>query len=89
MALGAQRQAITAMFVRGGLLLTGIGVGFGLVTSIVVMRLMRSLLFQVNPIDPLTYGVITTGIVLVAYVACWLPSRRAATVDPVHALRGD
>ena len=89
MALGAQRRAITSMFVRGGLVLTAIGVGFGLVSAFVAMRLMSSLLFNVSPVDPLTYGVITVAIVAVAYVACYLPSRRASSVDPVDALRAE
>jgi len=50
---------------------------------------MSSLLFHVNPIDPLTYGTITAAIVGIAWIACYLPSRRAATVEPVHALRGE
>jgi len=89
MALGAQRQAITAMFVRHGLLLTGIGVVCGLVASFFIMRLMSSLLFNVSPIDPVTYATITVVIVAIAYVACYLPSRRAATVEPVNALRAE
>ena len=89
MALGAQRQSITSMFVRSGLLLTGIGVVCGLTASFLAMRLMNSLLFHVKPVDPLTYGVITAGIVVISYAACYVPSRKAATVDPVHALRAD
>jgi predicted permease len=89
MALGAQRQTITAMFVRHGLVLTGIGVALGLIASFVAMRLMSSLLFGVNPVDPITYGAITVVIVVIAYVACYLPSRRAASVEPVHALRAE
>ena len=89
MALGAQRQMITAMFVRGGLLLTAIGAGIGLVASFVGMRLMSSLLYNVSPSDPLTYGLITVGTIVVAYAACWLPSRRASSVDPVDALRAE
>jgi ABC-type antimicrobial peptide transport system permease subunit len=89
MALGAQRQTITAMFVRHGLVLTGIGVAFGLVASFVAMRLMSSLLFGVNPVDPITYGTITAVIAVIAYVACYLPSRRAASVEPVNALRAE
>src|SRR5579859_1391660 len=75
MALSAQRQSITGMFVRHGLLLTGVGVACGLVASFVTMRLMSSLLFHVSPIDPITYGTITMVIVAIAYVACYLPSR--------------
>ena len=89
MALGAQRQTITAMFVRHGLILTGIGVVFGLVASFITMRLMSSLLFNVSPVDPITYVTITAVIVIIAYVACYLPSRRASTVEPVNALRAE
>jgi predicted permease len=89
MALGAQRQTITAMFVRHGLVLTGIGIAFGLITSFVAMRLMSSLLFGVNPVDPITYAAITAVIAVISYFACYLPSRRAASVEPVHALRAE
>jgi predicted permease len=89
MALGAQRQTITGMFVRHGLILTGIGVVFGLAASFITMRLMSSLLFNVSPVDPITYGTITLVIVVIAYVACYLPSRRAAGVEPVNALRAE
>jgi predicted permease len=89
MALGAQRPALTAMFVRQGLWLTGIGVVCGLVLAFVTMRLMSSILFNVSPVDPITYAAITVGVVATAYIACYLPSRRAATVDPVNALRSE
>lgn len=89
MALGAQRSTLTALFVRQGLLLTGIGVACGLVVAFVTMRLMSSLLFNVSPVDPITYITITAGVIATAYLACYLPSRRAATVDPVHALRAE
>jgi hypothetical protein len=87
MPLGAQRETLTAMFVRQGLRLTLIGAACGLVTAFVSMRLMSSLLFNVSPVDPITYLTITTGVVAVAYLACYLPSRRAATVEPMEALR--
>jgi predicted permease len=89
MALGAQRGTLTAMFVRQGLWLTGIGIACGLVAAFASMRLMSSLLFNVSPVDPITYATITIGTVAVAYLACYLPSRRAATVDPVNALRAE
>ena len=89
MALGAQRGTLTTMFVRQGLLLAGIGIACGLVTAFATMRLMSSLLFNVSPVDPITYATITVGTVAVAYLACYLPSRRAATVDPVNALRAE
>ncbi len=89
MALGAQRKTLTAMFVRQGLWLTGMGVACGLVVAFVAMRLMSSLLFNVSPVDPITYAAMTVGIMAVAWLACYWPSRRAATVDPVDALRAE
>ncbi len=89
MALGAQRKTLTSMFVRQGLVLTGVGVVCGLVAAFATMRLMSSLLFKVSPVDPITYGAMTVGVVVVAYLACYLPSRRATTVDPVEALRAE
>jgi predicted permease len=89
MALGAQRPTLTAMFVRQGLQLTAIGIGCGLVVAFISMRLMSSILFNVSSVDPITYAVITVGVVATACLACYLPSRRAATVDPVHALRAE
>jgi len=89
MALGAQRGAITGMFVRHGLILTGIGIVCGLVAAFGTMRLMSSLLFNVSPADPITYATIPLGIAAIAWLACYLPSRRAATVDPVNALRAE
>jgi predicted permease len=89
MALGAQQNVLTGMFVRNGLLLAGIGVVCGLVTAIIVMRLMASLLFKVSPLDPLTYLAVSLGVVGVAWLASYFPSRRAAMVDPVEALRAE
>ncbi|HEX3472109.1 MAG TPA: ABC transporter permease [Silvibacterium sp.] len=89
MALGAQRAALTAMFVRQGLWLTGVGIACGLVVAFITMRLMSSILFNVSPVDPITYITITAGVIVTAYLACYLPARRAATVDPVNALRAE
>jgi predicted permease len=89
MALGAERQSITALFVRNGLWLATVGIAFGLVTAFVAMRLMSSLLFNVSPVDPVTYAAVTAGVLATACLACYLPSRRAATVDPVDALRAE
>jgi predicted permease len=89
MALGAQQPTVTGMFVRHGLLLTGIGVGCGLVAAVLLMRLMSSLLFNVNPVDPVTYSAVSLGLAATAWLASYVPSRRAATVDPVDALRAE
>jgi predicted permease len=89
MALGAQRQVLVGMFVRQGLWLTGVGIVCGLAAAFAAMRLMSALLFHVSPADPVTYAAVTVGVVVTAYLACYLPSRRAATVDPVDALRAE
>jgi predicted permease len=89
MALGAQRGSLTGLFVRQGLVLTAIGAACGLIVAFVTMRLMSSILFNVSPVDPATYIVITAGVLATAYLACYLPSRRAATVNPVNALRSE
>ena len=89
MALGAQQQKLTGMFVRHGLLLTGIGIGLGLLAAVVSMRLLSSLLFNVRPVDPITYAAASVGLIATAWLASYVPSRRAATVDPVEALRAE
>jgi ABC-type antimicrobial peptide transport system permease subunit len=89
MALGAQTQVVTNMFVLHGLVLTSVGLAFGLVAALITMRLMSSILFHVNPIDPLTYIAMTVGLLVTAFVASYLPARHAATVDPVDALRAE
>jgi ABC-type antimicrobial peptide transport system permease subunit len=89
MALGARTQTLTGMFVRQGMRLTGIGVAFGVITAIVVVRLMSSLLFKVSPMDPFTYVAVCAGLLVPAWLACYVPSRRAAAVDPVEALRAE
>jgi putative ABC transport system permease protein len=87
LALGAREQTVTRMFLRHGLLLTGIGVIFGLAATTVLMRLMTSLLFEVSPVDPLTYGAVGAALTAAALAASYLPARRVMAVDPVEALR--
>ncbi len=77
------------MFVRQGLLLTGIGILTGLASAFAAVRLMSSLLFNVSPIDPSTYLLTSLCVVAIAWCACYLPSRRAAHVDPTIALRSE
>jgi putative ABC transport system permease protein len=89
MALGAQQGEVRSMFVRHGLLLTGIGVACGLAAATALTRLMSSLLFEVSPIDPVTYGAVSIGLVTAAVLASYLPARRATTIDPVDALRAE
>ena len=89
MALGAQRPELTGMFVRHGLVLTGIGVACGLVAAFLSMRFLSTLLFGVKPVDLLTYSAVSIGLVATAMLASYLPSRKAAMVDPLEALRGE
>jgi ABC-type antimicrobial peptide transport system permease subunit len=89
MALGAQQRTVSGMFVRQGLALTVVGVACGLVTAIMVMRFMTSVLFKVDPVDPLTYLAVSLGIVAVTFLASYLPARRAAAVDPIETLRAE
>jgi ABC-type antimicrobial peptide transport system permease subunit len=89
MALGAQRKELTAMFVRQGLWLTGIGIACCVVIAFLAMRLMSSLLFGVSSRDPWTYAGTITCLIAVSWLACYLPSRRAASVDPVNTLRAE
>ncbi|MGB9334408.1 MAG: ABC transporter permease [Candidatus Acidiferrales bacterium] len=89
MALGAQQQALTGMFVRHGLWLTGVGVVCGLAASFALMRLMSSLLFRVSPADPFSYAAVSIVLVATSFLASYLASRRATTIDPVEALRAE
>jgi predicted permease len=89
MALGARKETLTGTFVRQGMVLAGIGAAAGLVTAFAAMRLMASLLFHVSPMDPWTYGSATVCVLGIAWIACYLPSRRAAVVNPVNALRSE
>ncbi len=87
MALGAQQAKIRGMFVRHGLALTALGVGCGLAGAIAVTRLMSTLLYEVSPVDPLTYCGVSLVLFAAAFFAAYVPARRATVVDPVHALR--
>jgi predicted permease len=89
LALGAQRGELTRMFVRSGLVLAGIGVVIGLGAAAGLTRLMKSLLFGISPLDPVTYLAVPLILASAAIVASYLPARRAAAVDPVQALKAE
>ena len=89
MALGAQRQEVTRMFVRHGLALTAIGIACGLGAAVALTRLMASLLFEVSPVDPLTYAAVCASLATAALLATYLPALRATLVNPVTALRAE
>jgi predicted permease len=89
MALGAQEPELRRMFVRNGLVLAALGVVCGLAASIAFTQWMASLLFEVRPLDPITYGAVAAALFAATALASYLPSRRATSVDPVEALRAD
>jgi putative ABC transport system permease protein len=89
MALGAQRRELTGMFVNHALWLTGVGVLFGMAAALALTRLMSALLFGVKAADPITFIGMSAGLIGTAALASYLPSRRAAAVNPVEALRAE
>jgi putative ABC transport system permease protein len=87
LALGAPLQDVTGMFVRHGLVLSGLGATCGLIGALALTRLMKSLLYAVSPADPLTYLAVSAVLILAAALASYLPARQATRIDPVNALR--
>ncbi|MGA2649595.1 MAG: ABC transporter permease [Terracidiphilus sp.] len=89
LALGAQKNELKWMFVRSALVLTGVGVAIGVGVAAGLMQLMKSLLFGISPLDPFTYIMVPLILVMAAALASYLPACRAATIDPVEALRAE
>jgi putative ABC transport system permease protein len=89
MALGAQERDVRGMVVRQGLTLAAIGVVLGLAGAFGITRVIRTLLYSITPTDPVSFGGVAIFLTLIAFLASYLPARRATTVDPVVALRAD
>ena len=89
MALGAHAREVSRMVVRQGLMVVGAGVVVGLLAAVALTRLMTGLLFEVEPLDPVTFVMVPFLLLAAGAVACLLPARRAAAVDPAVALRAD
>jgi len=87
MALGAQSQQVLKLVLRQGMLLAAVGVLVGIAIALPVSRFASTLLYGVSPSDPLTYTVIAVLLMAVAFLACYVPARRATRIDPLVALR--
>ncbi|HEV8581785.1 MAG TPA: ABC transporter permease [Thermoanaerobaculia bacterium] len=89
MALGAQPGKVLMLVLKQGLLLAWMGIGIGLAGALALTRLLSSLLYEVSATDPLTFAVIALLLTGVSWLACYLPARRAARLEPLIALRYD
>jgi putative ABC transport system permease protein len=89
MAFGSQASTIFGMIIGQGLRLSVIGLAIGIATALAATRAMSSMLVGVAPSDPVTFAAMTILFLLVATAACWLPARRAASLDPNVALRAE
>ena len=89
MALGSQRSGIMRLIVQSGLRLAAAGCGLGLVGAVAASSLLRAFLFGVSPFDPLIMVLAAIAVFLLALVASAFPARRAASINPMQALRGE
>ncbi len=88
-ALGASPANILRLILRQGMTLAGLGIAIGLLGAIAASRALLTLLFGISPLDPLTYAGVIVVLAAVAAIACWIPARRAAQVDPAITLRAE
>ena len=87
MALGATARTVVGMVVGRGLALTAAGLAIGLVLAAAATRVMRTMLYGVDAIDPVTFGWVSAPLCAIAVLACWVPAWRASRVDPIVVLR--
>jgi putative ABC transport system permease protein len=88
-ALGAARSEVVGLIVKRGMLLVVIGLVIGLLGSLAATRVMRSLLYETDVYDPLTFAIVPALLAVVSLAACYVPARRAAIVDPMVTLRSE
>jgi putative ABC transport system permease protein len=88
-ALGGRSGDIVTLVARRGLALTGVGLAIGIAAAGGLTRFLQTMLFEISPLDPMTFAGVAMLLGLVGALACWLPARRAAKVDPMVALRAE
>ena len=88
-ALGAEPSDVRRVFVRHGLGLCAVGIVIGLGAAALLARVMKSLLFGVPPVDPVTFAAVPVTLLLATFAACYLPARRASAVDPADCMRAE
>jgi ABC-type antimicrobial peptide transport system permease subunit len=88
-ALGGTVGDIVRLVTRSGLALTGLGLAMGATAAAVLTRFLQTMLFEISPLDATTFTGVAVILGLVGALACWLPARRAAKVDPMVALRAE
>ena len=89
MALGAERSEVVGLMLKRGLTMVLVGLGIGVVAALGMTRLIESLLYNVDAQDPVTFASVAIGFAAIAWLATYIPSRRAAGVDPLQALRSE
>jgi ABC-type lipoprotein release transport system permease subunit len=89
MALGAQRMQVLRMVMRECFQIAGIGVAMGIPLALVSGRLMSSMLYELEPYDLLTLCVALAGVIVISFAAGYMPAKRAASIDPMQALRSE
>jgi putative ABC transport system permease protein len=88
-ALGAKPGTVLGMILGQGMTLVAIGLGIGLISAVGLTRMMKTLLFQVEPTDPVTFVGVSLVLASAALLACYVPARRALRIDPLRALRSE
>jgi ABC-type antimicrobial peptide transport system permease subunit len=89
MALGAERERVLRLMLSDGLRPALVGLAFGMVASVAITRLIRSVLYGTSPLDPTVFILAVLTLLLASSAACLVPAWRAARIDPMHALRSE